>query len=61
MISQPLCAIKNCPKCNEKFISCAEGCLCGELPQIMPLDPGSECYCTECLLDGIVKKMNQMN
>ena len=41
-----------CTRCGKEFACGHPGtCWCSALPQIMPLDSATTCYCRECLIE----------
>ncbi len=48
---------KECPECGTAFACSSANCWCGELPQIMPMNPEAGCLCPSCLQKAIDKKI----
>ena len=44
---------KECPKCEVTFSCYITNCWCADLPNIMPMIEGTECYCPTCLREII--------
>jgi len=47
---------KTCSNCKTEFSCYTENCWCKELPKIMPLQEGGDCFCEECLKKKIEEK-----
>ncbi len=49
---------KICPKCGASFGCSTSNCWCAELPPVIELTPGAECYCPTCLKEIIDLKLS---
>ncbi|MCR6642420.1 MAG: DUF5522 domain-containing protein [Sporocytophaga sp.] len=49
--------IKTCSRCNTNFSCSTQNCWCNELPPVMSLPEGGDCYCPLCLKSIIKEKL----
>lgn len=52
---------KLCVNCGIPFSCYTQGCWCGELPRIMPMENITDCLCPVCLKSGINEKLIENN
>ena len=48
---------KKCQKCSAEFTCHSSNCWCGDMPNIMPMNPEEGCLCPDCLKEAINEKM----